>query len=60
MTTLHAHATWAWRDERMLLDAARGGDSRAADELVRRYEPLVQAISGHMRLPCGCDRDDIA
>ncbi|HYB26308.1 MAG TPA: sigma-70 family RNA polymerase sigma factor [Solirubrobacteraceae bacterium] len=43
-----------------LLDAAKRGDRRAQEELLRRYEPLIGAIVAGLRLPCGCERGDIA
>jgi RNA polymerase sigma factor (sigma-70 family) len=30
------------------------------EELLRRYEPLIGAIVARLRLPCGCERSDIA
>ena len=32
----------------------------AREELVRRYEPLVQRIVWKLRLPRGCEREDLA
>jgi len=46
----------AWR----LLEAAQRGELGAQEELVRRYEPLVQRVVWKLRLPRGCDRDDLA
>ena len=43
-----------------LLQAAKRGDQRAQEELLRRYEPLIGAILAGLRLPCGCERSDIA
>jgi RNA polymerase sporulation-specific sigma factor len=43
-----------------LLEAARHGDLGAQEELVRRYEPLVQRVVWKLRLPPGCDREDLA
>ena len=45
---------------RRLLEAAQGGDVGAQEELVRRYEPLVQRVVWKLRLPRGCDREDLA
>jgi RNA polymerase sigma factor (sigma-70 family) len=45
---------------RRLLDAAQRGDRGAQEELVRRYEPLVQRIAWRLRLPPGCEREDLA
>jgi RNA polymerase sporulation-specific sigma factor len=42
------------------LEAARQGDPAAQEELVRRYEPLVQRVVWKLRLPRGCDREDLA
>ncbi len=43
-----------------LLEAAQRGERGAQEELVRRYEPLVQRVVWKLRLPRGCDRDDLA
>jgi RNA polymerase sigma factor (sigma-70 family) len=43
-----------------LLKAAQHGDVGAQEELVRRYEPLVQRVVWKLRLPPGCDREDLA
>jgi RNA polymerase sporulation-specific sigma factor len=43
-----------------LLEAARRGDLGAQEELVRRYEPLVRRVVWKLRLPRGCDREDLA
>jgi len=43
-----------------LLAAAQRGDRRAQEELVRRYERLVQRAVWKLRLPPGCDREDLA
>ena len=32
----------------------------ALDELLGRYEPLIGAIVASLRLPCGCERSDVA
>ncbi|MGO9974498.1 MAG: sigma-70 family RNA polymerase sigma factor [Solirubrobacteraceae bacterium] len=45
--------------ERLLI-AAQLGDPKAQEELVRRYEPLVQRVVWKLRLPPGCDREDLA
>ena len=45
---------------RGLLEAAQHGDLGAQDELVRRYEPLVQRVVWKLSLPRGCDREDLA
>jgi len=45
---------------RRLLEAARRGDRGAQEELVRRYEPLVQRVVWKLRLPRGCDHEDLA
>jgi RNA polymerase sporulation-specific sigma factor len=45
---------------RRLLEAAQRGDRGAQEELVRRYEPLVQRVVWKLRLPRGCDREDLA
>jgi RNA polymerase sporulation-specific sigma factor len=45
---------------RRLLEAAQRGDLGAQEELVRRYEPLVQRVVWKLRLPRGCDREDLA
>ncbi len=43
-----------------LLDAARRGDHRAQEELVRHYEPLVRRVVRRLRLPPYCPFDDLA
>ena len=43
-----------------LLDAAQHGDLDALDQLARLYEPLVQRVVWKLRLPRGCDREDLA
>jgi RNA polymerase sigma factor (sigma-70 family) len=48
------------RTPRWLIEAARRGDPRAERELLRRYEPLVQRVVWKLRLPPGCERDDLA
>jgi len=45
---------------RWLLEAAQRGDRLAQEELVRRYEPLVQRIVWRLRLPPRCEREDLA
>lgn len=45
---------------RRLLEAAQRGDRLAQDELVRHYEPLVQRVVWRLRLPPGCEREDLA
>lgn len=44
---------------RRLLEAAQRGDSRAQEELVRRYEPLVQRVVWALTPPRGCEREDL-
>jgi RNA polymerase sigma factor (sigma-70 family) len=46
--------------ERALLMAAKNNHHSALEELLRRYEPLIGAIVASLRLPCGCDRADVA
>jgi RNA polymerase sigma factor (sigma-70 family) len=43
-----------------LIEAARGGDPGAERELLSRYEPLVQRVVWKLRLPLGCEREDLA
>jgi RNA polymerase sigma factor (sigma-70 family) len=43
-----------------LVLAARRGDRRAEDELVRRYEPLVQRAVRRLKLPPRCEPEDVA
>lgn len=45
---------------RRLVQAAQRGDRRAEDELVRRYEPLVQRSVRKLKLPPWCEREDLA
>lgn len=48
------------RTPRWLIDAARRGDPRATEELLRRYEPLVQRVAWKLKLAPGCEREDLA
>ena len=48
------------RTPRWLINAAQGGDPAAERELLRRYEPLVQRVVWKLRLPAGCEREDLA
>src|SRR5579884_332654 len=50
----------ASRTPRWLIDAAQRGDPVAERELLRRYEPLVQRVVWTLRLPQGCEREDLA
>ncbi len=50
----------ASRTPRWLIDAAQRGDPVAERELLRRYEPLVQRVVWKLRLPPGCEREDLA
>ena len=50
----------ASRTPRWLIEAAQQGDPVAERELLRRYEPLVQRVVWKLRLPPGCEREDIA
>jgi RNA polymerase sigma factor (sigma-70 family) len=43
-----------------LLEAAQQGDSDALEQLVAAYEPLVQRVVWKLRLPPGCEREDLA
>lgn len=43
-----------------LIEAAQQGDPAAQHQLVRRYEPLVQRVVWKLRLPPGCEREDLA
>jgi RNA polymerase sporulation-specific sigma factor len=47
----------AWRQ---LIDAAQHGDRGAQQELVCRFEPLIQRVVWTLRLPQGCEREDLA
>jgi len=47
-------------DECALLLAAQRDDRRALEQLVRRYEPLLRPLLARQRLPCRCDRGDLA
>jgi RNA polymerase sigma factor (sigma-70 family) len=60
MTTCAHRDAGAGRAPPRLLEAARRGDVGAQEELVRRYEPLVQRVVWKLRLPPGCDREDLA
>ena len=46
--------------ERALLRAAQNDHRPALEELLRGYEPVIGAIVARLRLPVGCERDDIA
>jgi RNA polymerase sigma factor (sigma-70 family) len=43
-----------------LLEAAQRGDLAALEQLARRYEPLIQRVVWKLRLPLGCEREDVA
>jgi RNA polymerase sigma factor (sigma-70 family) len=45
---------------RRLLETAQRGDRHAEDDLVRRFEPLVQRAVCGMKLPPWCEREDLA
>jgi DNA-directed RNA polymerase specialized sigma24 family protein len=45
---------------RRLIEAAQLGDRGAQEELVRRFEPLVQRVVWKLKLPLGCEREDLA
>jgi RNA polymerase sporulation-specific sigma factor len=60
MATSHAPECDRSLHRRKLLEAAQRDDRRAEEELLRRYEPLVRALVARVRLPYGCDRDDLA
>lgn len=60
MTTSVTSGRVAPRTERELWAAAQCGDRSAREELLLRYEPLVQATLRRMRLPRRVDREDIA
>lgn len=47
------------RDASRLVDAAKGGDGRAFDELVRRYRPRILALALHLT-GCASEAEDIA
>ena len=44
---------------RRLIEAAQRGDLEAESELLRRFEPLVQRVVRRLRLPSGCEPDDL-
>ena len=46
--------------EHALLLAANNDYPHALDELLGRYEPLIGAIVASLRLPCGCERAEVA
>jgi RNA polymerase sigma factor (sigma-70 family) len=60
MATSHAPGRGTSLHVRALLEAAQRGDRRAVEELLRRYEPLVRAVVARVRVPCGCDREELA
>ena len=43
-----------------LLEAAQHGDLEALEQLARLYEPLVQRVVWKLKLPLGCEREDLA
>jgi RNA polymerase sigma factor (sigma-70 family) len=43
-----------------LLYAAQNGDNGALEQLAADYEPLVQRVVWKLRLPPGCEREDLA
>lgn len=45
---------------RWLLEAAQQGDRAAQDDLLRRYEPLVQRVVRKLSRPPGYEREDLA
>jgi RNA polymerase sigma factor (sigma-70 family) len=47
-------------NQRALLLAAKNDHNPALEELMRCYEPLIGAIVASLRLPCGCERADVA
>jgi RNA polymerase sporulation-specific sigma factor len=46
--------------QRRLLDAAQQGDRAAIEQLLRRYERLIWRVVWSLRLPAGCEREDLA
>ena len=60
MSASTRRGTTASPPEHALLRAAQNHERRALEELLRRYEPLIGALVARLRLPCGCDRSDIA
>src|SRR5947209_20417395 len=45
---------------RWLVQAAQHGDAAAQEQLLRQYEPLVRSVVWKLRLPRGCEREDLA
>ena len=43
-----------------LLEAAQHGDLDALEQLARLYEPLIQRVVWKLKLPLGCEREDLA
>jgi DNA-directed RNA polymerase specialized sigma24 family protein len=43
-----------------LVQAAQRGERGAQEMLVRRFEPLVQRVVWKLKLPRGCEREDLA
>ena len=60
MTTSLARGHTASLHEHALLCAAQGGDRRAQEELLHRYEPLVRHTVRRLQPSCRADSDDIA
>jgi DNA-directed RNA polymerase specialized sigma24 family protein len=43
-----------------LVQAAQRGERGAQEDLVRRFDPLVQRVVWKLKLPRGCEREDLA
>jgi RNA polymerase sigma factor (sigma-70 family) len=59
MSTSRPRGTASLTDRALLL-AAQNDHPHALDEMIARYEPLIGAIVASLRLPCGCERADLA
>ena len=60
MTTSTTRAACGSLHERSLLRAAQHHDSRAREQLLERFRPLLDAAVHGLRLPDGLDREDVA
>ena len=52
-------AAGALQPRRRLVEAAQKGDLEAESELLRRFDPLVHRVVRRLRLPAGCEPDDL-
>jgi RNA polymerase sigma factor (sigma-70 family) len=60
MTTRRIQDRDAASARNRLLEAAQLGDLDALEQITRLYEPLVQRVVRNLKLPLGCEREDLA